>query len=89
MLASFDDSRLRVGLSWKGDVFDSESDLRRHDDHEDDLCEDEVLRRLEADLAARGLDHTISAVDPVRDPRFIERLADAYMRYPAEVRPTV
>ena len=82
VLASFDDSWLRVGLSWKGDVFHSERDRARHDDHDDDLTEAEVLRRLEADLAARGLDSSIPSDDPIRDPRFIERLADAYMRYP-------
>ncbi|MDZ7734217.1 MAG: hypothetical protein U5R31_15100 [Acidimicrobiia bacterium] len=52
-VATFDRDRLRVSLSWKAVVFDSEEDRRRHDDHLDDLSAGEVLRRISADLAER------------------------------------
>ncbi len=82
-VATFGRDAIRVSLSWKADVFDSDEDQHRHDDHLDDLGADEVFRRLSADLASRGLDPTIPDADPVRDPEFVARLQDAYMRYPA------
>ena len=82
-LASFDHDHLRVSLSWKADVFDSDDDRRRHDEHLDDLDADEVLRRLSADLAARGVDATVPETDPFRDPGFLARLQAAHMQYPA------
>lgn len=82
-VANFRSENLRISLSWKADVFDSEADRRRHDDHENDLTLDEVLRRLGADLAEKGLDSSIPVDDPLRDPEFIGRLQDAYMHYPA------
>jgi hypothetical protein len=81
-VATFERSALRVSLSWKADVFDSLGDQRRHDEHLDDLTLDEILNRLSADLAERGLDPTIPDDDPVRDPSFVGRLQDAYMNYP-------
>ncbi len=55
-VARFTRDRLRVSLSWKADVFVSEAEARRHDEHAADLDLDEVLRRFSADLASRGLD---------------------------------
>ncbi len=82
-LAEFDRSRVRVSLSWKADVFADEADRLRHDEHLDDLDLVEVLRRLCADLADRGTDPTPPrAEDPFHDEGFLERLHDAYMRYP-------
>lgn len=81
-VACFGRDRLRVSLSWKADVFVDDQELRRHDDHTDDLDEAEVLERLAADLRARGLDPTVPAEGPLRDPDFIGRLQDAYVRYP-------
>jgi hypothetical protein len=74
---------LRVSLSWKATVFTDDDDRRRHDDHLDDLTAEEVLSRFAADLAERGLDSTVPTQDPFRDPGFVTRLQDAYMRYPA------
>lgn len=82
-LATFEHSALRVSLSWKADLFDSEQDRRRHDEHLDDLTMDEVLDRFRDDLAARGEDAAMPTGDPVRDPTFIERLQRVYVRYPA------
>ena len=82
-LAEFDRSQVRVSLSWKADVFTDEADRRRHDEHLDDLDLTEVLRRLSEDLEARGLDPTPPiADDPFHDEAFLDRLIDAYMRYP-------
>lgn len=86
-VASFERDALRVSLSWKADVFDSEEDRQRHDEHLDDLSMDEVLERFRHDLATRGEDAEIPSDDPVRDPAFIERLQRVYVRYPA-VTPT-
>jgi hypothetical protein len=81
-VARFGRDRLRVSLSWKADVFADDDERRRHDDHTDDLTEVEVLDRLAADLDARGLDATVPVEGPLRDPDFIGRLQDAYVRYP-------
>lgn len=81
-VATFGRNAIRVSLSWKADVFDSDEDRRRHDDHLDDLHARKVFSRLSADLAGRGLDPTIPAGNPVSDPGFVSRLQDAYMHYP-------
>jgi hypothetical protein len=81
-LASFTADRMRVSLSWKGIAFTDDADRRRHDEHSDDIDLAEVLRRLEADFAARGERLEVPS-DPVRDPRFVRRLRDAYVRYPS------
>lgn len=81
-VATFGRHALRVSLSWKADVFDSDDDRRCHDEHLDDLTLDEVLGRLSADLAERGLDPSIPDENPVSDPGFVSRLQDAYMHYP-------
>lgn len=74
--------QLRVSLSWKATVFTSDDDRRRHDDHLDDLSADVVLARFSEDLAERGVDPTVPDDDPFRDPGFLTRLQDTYMRYP-------
>jgi hypothetical protein len=81
-LASFTADRMRVSLSWKGIAFTDDADRRRHDEHTDDIDLAGVLRRLEADFAARGERLEVPS-DPVRDPRFVRRLRDAYVRYPS------
>ena len=86
-LAAFGAEALRVSLSWKALVFDSEADRRRYDEHEADIDLPEVLRRFAADLAARGIPVSWPA-DPVRDPVLIRLLTDAYVRYPAAARPS-
>ncbi len=81
-LAAFPRERLRVSVSWKAIVFDSDADQRRYDDHGDDIDLDEVLRRFTADLRARGIDHDPPA-DPLTDPSFIRLLQQTYVRPPA------
>jgi hypothetical protein len=86
-LAAFGPEALRVSLSWKALVFESEADRRRHDEHRDDVDLAEVLRRFGSDLAARGTPVAWPA-DPLRDPGVIRLLTDAYVRYPAPARPS-
>jgi len=81
-VASFPAEQLRVSLSWKAEVFESENHRRRHDDHLDDIDLDEVLRRFSDDLRRRGIDLTIASDDPTRDPGFIRLLQQTYVRYP-------
>jgi hypothetical protein len=86
-LAEFDRSRVRVSLSWKADAFVDDDDRRRHDEHLDDLDLPEVLRRLSEDLEARGIDPTPpDPEDPFHDDGYLDRLIQAYMRYPASGR---
>jgi hypothetical protein len=82
-VATFERDALRMSLSWKADVFHSGDDRRLHDEHRDDLTPEEVLRRISADLADRGLDPSIPDGDAFGDPAFVDRLQVAYMRYPA------
>jgi hypothetical protein len=81
-LGGFGWDALRVSLSWKALVFASDADRRRHDEHTDDIDQDEVVRRFAADLRARGVDFAVPE-DPLRDPAWIQTLREAYVRYPA------
>ena len=81
-LAAFPSEALRISLSWKALVFESDADRRRYDDHSGDIDLAEVLRRFGADLAARG-EEIVWPADPVRDPAVIRRLAECYVRYPS------
>lgn len=85
-LASFDRSRLRVSVSWKAIVFESDRERRRHDDHTDDIDLDEVLRRFARDLEGRGIPFEIPE-DPLRDPTFIRLLTETYVRSPSTFAP--
>jgi hypothetical protein len=81
-LAAFPGEELRISLSWKALVFESDADRRRFDEHTDDIDLAEVLRRFGDDLAARG-ERIEWPADPVRDPGVIRRLTAHYVRYPA------
>jgi hypothetical protein len=81
-IAALPRDRLRVSLSWKAMVFESDADRRRYDEHTDDVDLAEVLRRFSVDLAARGVAVTLPA-DPLREPAFIRLLQEHYVRYPA------
>ncbi|HEY8492676.1 MAG TPA: hypothetical protein VIN04_02215 [Myxococcota bacterium] len=84
-LGRFGWDALRVSLSWKALVFESEADLRRYEDHTDDIDLAEVLRRYEADLAARGISVSWPD-DPVHDPDVMRLLTETYVRFPVETR---
>jgi hypothetical protein len=86
-LAAFGSEALRVSLSWKALVFESDAERALHDDHRDDIDLPEVLHRFGTDLAARGTPVSWPA-DPVRDPSVIRLLTDAYVRYPTPARPS-
>jgi hypothetical protein len=80
-VAAFPPEALRISLSWKALVFESDAERRRHVEHTGDIDLAEVLRRFGADLAARGVPVSWP-VDPVRDPDVIALLARHYVRYP-------
>ena len=80
-VATLRSEQLRISLSWKALVFDSEDDQRRHDDRTDDLTIEEVVERFRDDLANRGVTVGLPA-DPERDPEFVRLLTAQYMRYP-------
>ena len=86
-LARFGSEALRVSLSWKALVFDSDADRRRVDEHRDDIDLAEVLRRFRVDLEARGVAAEWGP-DPVRDPAVIRLLRDHYVRYPGAPAPS-
>lgn len=81
-VASFPRERLRVSVSWKALVFESDADRRRYDEHADGIDLDEIVRRFTADLARRGVEVERPG-DPVRDPAFIDLLRRHYVRYPS------
>jgi hypothetical protein len=80
--AAFGRDRLRVSLSWKALVFESDAERRRFDEHTDDVDLPEIVRRFTADLERRGVEAKVPA-DPLRDPDFIDLLRTHYVRYPS------
>lgn len=80
-VATLRSEQLRISLSWKALVFDSEEDRRRHDERTDDLTIEEVVERFRDDLANRGVTVELPA-DPQRDPEFVRLLTAQYVRYP-------
>jgi hypothetical protein len=81
-VAAFGRDGIRVSLSWKALVFDSDADRRRFDEHVDDVDLPEILRRFTADLERRDVEVRVPA-DPLRDPAFIDLLRTHYVRYPS------
>ncbi len=82
VIAEVPRERLRVSLSWKALVFDSDAERRCYDEHTDDIDLAEVLRRFRVDLERRGADVT-TPDDAERDPAFIALLHRHYVRHPA------
>ena len=72
----------RISVSWKGLVFADQDEADRYDAGEGAIDLDEVLSRFAADLDARGVDVTIPANDPERDPDFVRTLQETYVREP-------
>jgi hypothetical protein len=72
---------LRISVSWKAQVFRSELEQQRYDDHTDDLEIDGVFERFYADLDRLGVPHQSSA-DPLHDVELIELLARTYVHEP-------
>ncbi len=76
-IESYDPGEVRVSVSWKAEVFTSEAERQRVDAHKDDLTLAAVVDRLSGDLRTRGIEVT-EAADPLRDPKWIATLNDAY-----------
>jgi hypothetical protein len=80
-LATYPREKVRVSVSWKGQVFADEAAARDYDEHRDDLDVAQVLDILRGDLAARGVD-VPETDDPLHDPAFVAALSRAYHRSP-------
>jgi len=79
---------LRFMIHWSCIVFDDKAEVTKYFDHEDDLNVEKVIAIFQDDLAKKGFDLATSS-DPLEDPRFRDRLHQAYavggpMRYPPE-----
>jgi hypothetical protein len=85
-LASFPRQRLRVSVSWKAIVFESEQDRRRYDEHSHDIDLAGVLHRFAHDLQRRRVDFALPR-DPLRDADWIRLLQETYVRAPAVFAP--
>lgn len=83
--ASFSDEEVRVTVSWKADVFESEDDAMLHDRGDEVLTLDRVVEILAQDLAARGASQRLP-LDPLSDQEWISILAAEY-RDPAPAMP--
>jgi hypothetical protein len=78
-LASFDRSELRVSQSWKAEVFLDADDVRRRDQHLDDLTLAHALHEMAASLTQRGLWAAGSEPD-LDDPAFVSAVMTAHPR---------
>ena len=81
-LAAFGYERLRISVSWKAQVFRDEAEMKRVDEHSDDLDFASALARLYADLAKRAVDFERPS-DPLDDEGFVELLSSVYVREPS------
>jgi len=73
---------LRVSVSWKAHVFQSDREARRFDSHEDDLSFEEVHDRLVEDLARRGRPYAGRSATPLEDPAFSAALEVYFPKSP-------
>jgi hypothetical protein len=83
-LASFPRRQMRVSVSWKAIVFETDGERRRYDEHTDDITLDEVLRRFQLDLEKRGSAVELSS-EPLRDPTFVRLLQKTYVHPPGAI----
>ena len=85
-LASFPYEAVRISVSWKALVFESERARQLYEDHTDDLTAHEVRRIFMEDLARRG----VAAEPPedlLTDTRFMNVLNGAYHYAPTVFAP--
>ena len=75
---------MRTTVSWKADVFADADEMRRADDHADDLTLGQVVDMLRADLAARGVD-TPAPADPFHDEAWVAAIATTYRSEPPKI----
>jgi hypothetical protein len=75
--AHFEDSQVRITVSWKADVFANADDARAHDCGEDPLTLAAVVDALQRDLARRGIEAGEPS-DPLTDQEWIATLAATY-----------
>lgn len=87
VIARYATQELRLLVHWDAELYADLADWKRHIDHTDDLTPDRVFETFVADLERRGVPVEVPS-DPMRDPRFIALLAQAYdvapIAYPPE-----
>jgi len=76
-LATFPFEAVRVSVSWKAQVLRTPEEVRRVDDHGDDLTLERAVEIFAADLAARGREAP-TPDDPLGDEAFVAALNDVY-----------
>ncbi|MCU1401338.1 MAG: hypothetical protein JWN62_4447 [Acidimicrobiales bacterium] len=75
---------MRTTVSWKADVFADVDEMRRADDHVDDLSLGRVVDMLRADLAAKGVE-TDPPEDPFHDDAWVSAIATTYRTQPPRI----
>jgi hypothetical protein len=75
---------MRTTVSWKADVFADADEMRRADDHVDDLSLGRVVDMLRADLAGRGVD-TPAPNDPFHDETWVAAISTTYRTQPPRI----
>jgi hypothetical protein len=73
------DDEVRVTVSWKAEVHDDADQLRRSEDHADDLTLDVVVDTFLTDLRARGVD-VQAPDDPHHGDDWVEAIGTTYSR---------
>ncbi len=75
---------MRTTVSWKADVFADADEMKRADDHVDDLSVGRVVDMLHANLRSRGVD-TPRPQDPFHDQVWVAAIADTYRTEPPRI----
>lgn len=82
-----EDSDTRMLLHYTALLFDDREDVRRYQEHTDDLTQRQVCDMLIADMRSKGIS-VADPVDPLTDTAFIAKCTDFYAMapeiYPAE-----
>jgi hypothetical protein len=78
---------MRMLIHYTALLFDDLSEVRRFQDHTDDLDPEKVFGMLIEDMRSQGTD-VVEPGDPMNDAAFVAKLTDFYSmspsRYPAE-----
>lgn len=86
-IARFDEADMRMLVHYTALLFDDIDDVRRYQNHTDDIDAERAIGMLVSDMRAKGA--TVETPgDPMADPAFIGQLTEFYAmapsRYPAE-----
>lgn len=81
-LARFGSEQLRLSVSWKANVFQSQEDRVRAENAEDPLTIDDVVEIFGDDMAAQGVEFA-KPDDALRDRDWVQVLTETYVSEPA------